>query len=45
VHFLRTLQYNNKSPELTLWLSTKEGAAIVNAQKVGNTTTGSGVNP
>jgi mono/diheme cytochrome c family protein len=45
VHFLRTLQYNNKSPELTLWLSTKEGAAIVNAQKVGNTNTGSGVNP
>ncbi|HWN75332.1 MAG TPA: cytochrome c, partial [Candidatus Udaeobacter sp.] len=37
VHYLRTLQYNNKSPELTLWLSTKEGAAIVNAQKVANT--------
>jgi cytochrome c oxidase cbb3-type subunit 2 len=45
VHFLRTLQYNNKSPELTLWLTTKEGAAIVNAQKVANTNTGSGVNP
>jgi len=45
VHFLRTLQYNNKSPELTLWLGTKEGAAIVNAQKVANTNTGSGVNP
>lgn len=45
VHFLRTLQYNNKSPELTLWLSTKDGAAIVNAQKVANTNTGSGVNP
>ena len=45
VHFLRTLQYNNKSPELTLWLSTKEGAAIVKAQKVANTNTGSGVNP
>ena len=45
VHYLRTLQYNNKSPELTLWLSTKEGAAIVNAQKVANTNTGSGVNP
>src|SRR6201993_4483387 len=41
VHFLRTLQYNNKSPELTLWLSTKEGAAIVNAQRVSNTYTGS----
>ncbi len=45
VHYLRTLQYNSKSPELTLWLSTKEGAAIVNAQKVANTNTGSDVNP
>jgi mono/diheme cytochrome c family protein len=45
VHFLRTLQYNNKSPELTLWLSTKEGAEIVNAKKVENTYTGSGMKP
>ena len=45
VHFLRTLQYNSKSPELTLWLSTKEGAEIVNAKKVQNTYTGSGVKP
>ena len=45
VHFLRTLQYNNKSPELTLWTSTKEGAEIVNAKKVENTYTGSGVKP
>jgi mono/diheme cytochrome c family protein len=45
VHFLRTLQYNNKSPELTLWLGTKEGAEIVNAKKVENTYTGSGVKP
>ena len=45
VHFLRTLQYNNKSPELTLWLSTKEGAEIVNAKKVENTYTGSCVKP
>jgi mono/diheme cytochrome c family protein len=45
VHYLRTLQYNNKSPELTLWLSTKEGAAIVNAQKVSNTYTGSDLKP
>ena len=45
VHFLRTLQYNNKSPELALWLSTKEGAEIVNAKKVENTNTGSGVKP
>jgi mono/diheme cytochrome c family protein len=45
VHFLRTLQYNNKSPELAMWLSTKEGAEIVNAKKVQNTYTGSGVKP
>jgi mono/diheme cytochrome c family protein len=45
VHFLRTLQYNNKSPELTLWLSTKEGAEIVNGKRVQNTYTGSGVKP
>lgn len=45
VHFLRTLQYNNKSPELTLWMSTKEGADIVNAKHVQNTNTGSGVKP
>jgi cytochrome c oxidase cbb3-type subunit I/II len=45
VHYLRTLQYNNKSPELTLWMSTKEGADIVNAKHVQNTYTGSGVKP
>jgi mono/diheme cytochrome c family protein len=45
VHYLRTLQYNNKSPELTLWMSTKEGADIVNAKHVENTYTGSGVKP
>jgi len=45
VHFLRTLQYNNKSPELALWMSTKEGADIVNAKHVQNTNTGSGVKP
>ena len=45
VHFLRTLQYNNKSPELTLWMSSKEGADIVNPKKVQNTYTGSGVKP
>ena len=45
VHFLRTLQYNNKSPELAMWLGTKEGAEIVNAKKVQNTYTGSGVKP
>ncbi len=45
VHFLRTLQVNDKSPELTMWEGTKEGAAIVNAKKVENTYTGSGIKP
>ncbi len=45
VHFLRTLQVNNKSPELTMWEGTTEGAAIVNAKKVENTYTGSGIKP
>lgn len=45
VHYLRTLQVNNASPELALWVSTPEGKAIVNAKKVRNTYTGSGVKP
>ena len=45
VHYLRTLQVNNKSPELTLWESTPEGKAIVEAKRVRNTYTGSGVIP
>lgn len=45
VHYLRTLQVNNKSPELTLWESTPEGKAIVEAKKVENTYTGSGIKP
>jgi mono/diheme cytochrome c family protein len=45
VHYLRTLQYNNRSPELTLWESTTEGKAIVAAKRVENTNTGSGVKP
>jgi mono/diheme cytochrome c family protein len=45
VHYLRTLQVNNKSPELALWLSTPEGKAIIEAKKVENTNTGSGVKP
>src|SRR3984893_3591860 len=44
VHYLRTLQVNHKSPELALWMSTKEGAAIVSAQKISGTPTGSGIN-
>ena len=45
VHYLRTLQYNNPSPELALFESTAEGRAIVAAKKVQNTSTGSGINP
>ena len=45
VHYLRTLQVNNASPELALWVSTPEGKAIVDAKKVRNTYTGSGVKP
>jgi mono/diheme cytochrome c family protein len=45
VHYLRTLQVNNASPELALWESTPEGKAIVSAKKVENTYTGSGVKP
>jgi cytochrome c oxidase cbb3-type subunit 2 len=43
VHYLRTLQVTHKSPELALWMSTKEGAEFVKAQKVGGTPTGSGI--
>src|ERR1700726_3319912 len=43
VHFLRTLQVAHKSPELTLWESTPEGAQQVAASRVGGTPTGSGV--
>jgi cytochrome c oxidase cbb3-type subunit 2 len=43
VHYLRTLQVTNKSPELTLWESSKEGAEIVKAQKITGTPTGSGI--
>jgi len=43
VHYLRTLQVNKKSPELALWMSTQEGAAIVSAQRITGTPTGSGI--
>jgi mono/diheme cytochrome c family protein len=43
VHYLRTLQVVHKSPELTLWMGSKEGAEIVNAQKIVGTPTGSGI--
>jgi mono/diheme cytochrome c family protein len=44
VHYLRTLQVTHQSPELRLWESTKEGAEIVKATRVGGTPTGSGIN-
>jgi mono/diheme cytochrome c family protein len=43
VHFLRTLQVTHKSPELTLWESTKEGAEQVASRKISGTPTGSGI--
>jgi len=43
VHYLRTLQISHKSPELTLWMSTKEGAETVKASRATGTPTGSGV--
>jgi mono/diheme cytochrome c family protein len=43
VHYLRTLQVAHKSPELALWVTSKEGADIVNAQKLYGTPTGSGI--
>jgi mono/diheme cytochrome c family protein len=43
VHFLRTLQVELKSPELTLWESTKEGAQQVASSRVSGTPTGSGI--
>jgi len=43
VHYLRTLQVSYKSPELALWMASKEGAEIVKAQKITGTPTGSGI--
>jgi mono/diheme cytochrome c family protein len=43
VHFLRTLQVTHTSPELTLWGSTKEGAAQIASRKISGTPTGSGI--
>lgn len=43
VHYLRTLQVTHQSAELALWMTTKEGAEIVNAQKIYGTPTGSGI--
>src|SRR6266849_7420802 len=43
VHFLRTLQITNKSPELALWESTKEGAEQIASRKLYGTPTGAGI--
>src|ERR1700724_3614209 len=43
VHYLRTLQITQKSPELTLWMSTKDGAEYEKAKTVGGPPTGSGI--
>jgi mono/diheme cytochrome c family protein len=43
VHFLRTLQVTNKTPELALWESTKEGAEQVASRRLYGTPTGSGI--
>jgi mono/diheme cytochrome c family protein len=45
VHYLRTLQIWHKSPELTMWESTKEGAEFVKSEKVENTYTGNPIHP
>jgi mono/diheme cytochrome c family protein len=45
VHYLRTLQIWHPSPELALWESTPEGKAIVDAKRVRNTNTASGIHP
>src|ERR1700736_1738929 len=44
VHYLRTLQITNKTPELALWESTKEGAEQIASRKISGTPTGSGIN-
>jgi len=43
VHYLRTLQVSHKSPELALWMTSKEGAEIVKAQKIVGTPTGADI--
>jgi cytochrome c oxidase cbb3-type subunit 2 len=45
VHYLRTLQIWHKSPELTMWEATQEGAAIVKAEKVRDIYTGNSIHP
>jgi hypothetical protein len=44
VHCLRALQVTHKSPEHAFWLTSKEGAESVNAQKVVGKPKGAGIN-
>ena len=43
VHYMRRLQVTHKSPELPLWLTSKDGAEIVNARRITGTPPGSGI--
>jgi len=43
VRYMRTLQVMDKSPELAVWLTSKGGVEIVNAQKTVGAPTGSGI--
>jgi mono/diheme cytochrome c family protein len=43
VHYLRTLQVSHKSPELVLWMTSKEGAEFIKAHKTTGTPTGAGI--
>jgi mono/diheme cytochrome c family protein len=43
VHYLRTLQVTHKSPELALWMTSKDGAEFIKAQKINGTATGAGI--
>ena len=45
VHYLRTLQVTQESPEMRVWETSKEGTGSLNAKKVQNTPTGSGLRP
>jgi hypothetical protein len=40
---MRTLQVTHKSPELALWMTSKDGAEFIKAQKINGTATGAGI--
>jgi len=43
VRYMRTLQVTQKSPELAVWLTSKGGVEIVNAEKTVGAPAGSGI--